>query len=253
MPKTSDNLFVLLLISIVGAFLLIVSFILLQIRAQNRVLKEKRKLAEAETQYQKDLLHSVIRFQEDDRKRIGQNLHDDVGGQLAVLRMQMDDNDGNDAGVAAVDRIIENVRNISHSLSPQFIPVLHLWEVVEQLCENLEKASRLHVQFTSSESARSTPWGPDVSLAVYRVLQELVSNTLKHSGATAINLNFDVKDDNLLISYIDNGKGMDGLNLKKGMGMYNIISRLQMLQASWKMNSPRGQGYHFSMIIPPQT
>ncbi|HVW14150.1 MAG TPA: ATP-binding protein [Mucilaginibacter sp.] len=255
MPKTSDNLFILLLISICGVFMLIVSFILLQIRAQNKLLRQKRKLAEAETQYQKDLLHSVILSQEDDRRRIGQNLHDDVGGSLAVLRILLRKHEDQTAGqddarVVLIDRIIENVRNVAHSLSPQYLPVLDLWEVVEELCENLNRSGKPRVEFTYTESVRSNQWDKDLSLAVFRVLQELISNTIKHAEAGLITLNFDTRDDLLLIDYRDDGKGVAPGVARKGMGLNNIVSRLQMHNATWQMDSQKGKGYHFGIAIP---
>lgn len=257
MQKTSDNLFVVLLISICGAFILIISFILLQIRAQNKLLKQKRKLAEAETQYQKDLLHSVIQYQEDDRKRIGQNLHDDVGGQLAVLKILIAENEKTlseqeETSVVLIDRIIDNVRNIAHSLSPQHIPMLDLWEVMEDLCDSLNKTGKLSIFFTCTEAVRSVNWGKNISLSVFRVLQELISNTIKHAGASRVNLSFDMKDNKLAINYQDNGKGLDAGKTAKGMGINNIVSRLQILNADWEIDSKPGLGYSFGMIIPPE-
>lgn len=254
MQKTSDNILVLLLIGISGVFIIVVSFIIIQIRNRNKLYLQKKKLDEAEIAHQTNLLHSVIQFQEEDRKRIAQNLHDDVGGTLAVLRMLIANNEekvaADDPQVVLIDRIIGNVRDISHTLSPQLLALLNLWEVVEDMCEHINKTGKLKIDFECAEAAKTDQWNGSTSLAIFRVIQELITNTIKHADATLINLNFDLSQNQLVIDYKDNGKGVDDVGIHDGMGMNNIISRLQMLGAGWEVHSEKNNGYHFMITLP---
>lgn len=124
-----DNLYILIILSIVGAFSLIVSFVLIHFRNLNRLAKQEEQLQKAQLQYQIELLEAVIRSQEVERKRIGQNLHDDVGTVLSNLRITVEMYQRSagapgslDAFTAScktiIDKVIMEVRHISHNLSP---------------------------------------------------------------------------------------------------------------------------------------
>src|ERR1700744_1857349 len=121
MQKFADNIYVLIIIGISGSFLLVVSFIIIQIRNQNRLFMQKKKLDEAEIAHQKELLQTVMESQEAERKRIGQDLHDDVGTALSNLRITIemfnqdekssaDNFRGKSKGI--IDKVIQDVRNI---------------------------------------------------------------------------------------------------------------------------------------------
>lgn len=240
MSAASDNLFVVLTLCICGAFLLIVSFIVIQVRSQNRLLRQKKQLDEAEIAHQKDLLHTVIRSQEEDRKRIGQNLHDDVGGDLAVLKMLLVENLEAAPHLSMLERVIESVRTISHQLSPQMLVFLGLHDLLEELCENLTAGGAIRALFYCDEELVTYNWPEPLALALYRVIQELVANTLKHAGATRLEIRFQKHEDTFTISYLDDGGGIQP-GKRKGMGTANIVSRLEMIGASWEQ--PDGPGY----------
>src|SRR5688572_16798827 len=125
----TDNIHLLVIIAMVGAAFLVVSFILIVIYNNNKLLKQKRKMQEAELNHQKDLLYAVIDSQEKERQRIGMDLHDEVGSSLSSLRMIMEGfiekvKDKPDAETFCtqskkiIDDVITNVRAISHDLSP---------------------------------------------------------------------------------------------------------------------------------------
>ncbi|MES2376273.1 MAG: ATP-binding protein [Bacteroidota bacterium] len=249
MPAASDNIFVLLSLSIGGAFLLIVSFIIIQVRNQNRLLRQKKKLDEAEIVHQKDLLHTVIRSQEEDRRRIGQNLHDDVGSDLAVLKMQISGNPGIAANMPLIERVIESVRTISHQLSPQMLTFLGLYEVLEDLCENLAAGGQIHATFECDEQLIRYAWPESVALALYRVIQELVANTLKHAQATRLEIGICLEGDIIVVNYRDNGKGLQP-GPQKGMGMANIVSRLEMIGATWEQLEEPGYRMQIRILRP---
>lgn len=125
-----DNISYLVVVGMLGVFLLITLMIVLQIRNQNKLLHQQRKLSEAEVTHQKNLLQAVITSQESERQRIGSDLHDEVGSVLSSLRLLIEKNsitEQQDAAFALqskqlIDRVITRVRHISHNLSMQAHP-----------------------------------------------------------------------------------------------------------------------------------
>ncbi|CAN5438473.1 hypothetical protein BH09BAC6_BH09BAC6_25230 [soil metagenome] len=254
MQKTSDNIFILLLLSIGGVFLLVISFIVILIRNQNVLLKQKKKLDEAEIAHQKELLNAVIQYQEEERKRISEDLHDDVGGALSVLRMMIANHTEprshtDEQSMILMDRIIDDVRNISHSLSPQMFNLFGFREAIQALCDHMNSSSKIKLHFECPESVKTNLWDRQVSLAVFRIIQELIANTLKHAEAANIFLSFETANGTITINYMDDGQGLKP-GLTKGMGMSNIKSRLQLIDATWEIKSRKNEGYRFKMNVP---
>lgn len=123
----NDNISILLIITTGGVFLLVISFIVIFIRHQNKLLKQKDRAQQAELLHQQELLKTIIVSQETERKRIGQDLHDDVGTALSNLRItiemfdEMSPSGYHDFSMNCrqlIDRVVTDVRQISHNLSP---------------------------------------------------------------------------------------------------------------------------------------
>ncbi|MCR8558124.1 hypothetical protein KXD93_10740 [Mucilaginibacter sp. BJC16-A38] len=256
MQKTSDNIFILLLLGIGGVFMLVVSFVIIFIRNQNKLLQKQKQLQQAEMAHQQQLLQTVIESQEAERKRIGQNLHDDVGTALSNLRLTIeafnqdkpaDADSFRRASKSIIDRVIQDVRHISHNLSPPGLEYYGFLGTLEELCEFTTQSSRLQVNITNNAGEAPDQLEQNAAISLYRVMQELLNNTLKHAGATEVHIDFDSEEDGVLISYHDNGCGLPLTDQKRGMGMLNIESRLRIIGATFNMESPDGKG--FKMLI----
>ncbi len=254
MQKITDNIFLLVLFAMTGTFLLASSFVFFYVRYQRRMLLQKEAMQKAELEHRESLLHAAIQSQEEERKRIGRDLHDDVGSALSNLRMVLSKSataaDNNASGSTStskplIDNIINTVRNISHALSPPGLDLFGLEHTLHELCDTFNMSGQLHLSMENSSGASLDSIGKDRSLTLYRVIQELLSNTVKHANATAVHI-FIIQEakDMLSIVYEDNGKGMDAAAIKKsGMGMQNIESRLGMIKAPYEIESAPGKGF----------
>jgi signal transduction histidine kinase len=251
-----DNIYVLLLISMGGVFMLVVSFVLIFIRNQNNLLKKQRELQQAELRHQQDLLKTIIVSQEAERKRIGQDLHDDVGTALSNLRITIEM--FNDAAIGEfsdtckyqIDKIVQDVRHISHNLSPPGLELYGFMGTLEELSEFITVTGKLQVNITDNTNSLPDRFGTGVSLSLYRVFEELLNNTLKHANATQVNINFDIADDYLLISYRDDGQGIAASDkTKKGMGRQNIESRLGIIGAAYEDDFPAHKGFNMNIRL----
>lgn len=260
MQKVADNIYLLLIIGMFGTVLLVTIFILINIRNRNKLLRQQRKAQETALQHQKELLHATINSQEEERKRIGSDLHDEVGSALSTLRMYIQKfTDEPDAGKTSefgiksrsmIDSIITNTRNISHDLSPITGGAYGLSDALEDHCDQVNEAGRVAVSLSIANETVLNQLNHNHALALYRVVRELMKNTVTHAEAKHIAIDFKDNDGQLYLNYKDDGKGMDKTTRQKGMGMNNIESRLGMIGASYEIHTGPGRGFEIAIRVP---
>ena len=256
----TDNIYTLVILAMVGTAVIVVFFILLQMRNQNKILRQKRIMQDAEIAHQKDLLQSVISSQEAERKRIGMDLHDEVGAALSTLRIKIERHAGESekAGDLAsiyksdIDKIIDNMRNISHSLSPRISGNFGFYDAIHELSDGVNRSGKIKMAVHFDENKLPVFANEQAPMALYRVMAELVNNTLKHAAAQHIQLVIEIADRKMKIVYSDDGIG---ISLKpgeqtNGMGMQNIESRLGIIGAEWEIQKPENGGYGMLISVP---
>lgn len=257
-----DNIYLLIFYSILAVFVLVTFFLLLYIKNQNIVWKQRKLFQETEIKQQKELLSAVIDSQEIERKRIGEDLHDEVGGTLSAIKLMLNaairqykkaDQEVILPAKQLIDKMIIDVRNISHDLSPPGLAMFGLYTSVEGFVSLIDKTGEIEIELSTTIVTEDRLLPERAELALFRVITQLIANTLKHANATKININFKLLDTDLIIEYHDNGKGFDMsiLEEKKGMGMQNIFSRLQMVNATYTIETAENKG--FKMIISCKT
>lgn len=237
--------------------MLVISFVLMFIRNQNRLLKQQRQLQQAEMAHQQELLQTVFESQEAERKRIGQDLHDDVGTALSNLRITIEMFNRNaganlttfkESSKSIIDKVIQDVRHISHNLSPPGIELYGFMGAVEELCEFITQSGRVTVAINNQAGNLPDTLKQSTAIALYRVMEELLNNTIKHAEATQVSIDLAPIENGITIAYSDNGIGMPaGSEIKKGMGILNIESRLCIVGASYIISAPGNGG--FSILI----
>lgn len=266
MENSTDNIYILVAIAMAGAVLLVVLSVLLHIRNQNKILKEQKKLQQKEMEHQKEMLYALINSEEKERRRIGIDLHDEVGSALSSLRLMIEtlvDKRTEETATnvlrgrckSTIDNVISNVRNISHDLSPLTAGTCNLTDIIEDLRDSINAAGRIQFVFNNEAENRVASLNSNKALALYRVTTELVNNTIKHANAKQIVLSITEVDNRLLFVYKDDGQGITESNktTSRGMGMSNIAGRLDMLQAEFSTPGAGGQGYELSFLLPPAT
>ncbi len=256
----STQLFILLIISIAGTGLIIIGFILVQVRNQKKMLEKQRQLAAAELKHQKDLLEAVITSQETERQRIGSDLHDEVGTVLSSLRMLIEKHESpvqvaseafNTQSKTMIDRVIKQVREIAHNLSPHINGEHGLHDALHALCDtvNLSGSVRITTLFDEGSVPGNLPEA--TALSLYRVLAELINNTLKHAHAKNMTISIETTNNQLEITYTDDGIGFlhDGAGIA-GMGLRNIESRLSVTGGRYSIHSSPGNGMQLHITLP---
>jgi signal transduction histidine kinase len=254
MQKVTDNIFLLVLFAMLGTFILAASFIFFFIRYQRRISQQREAMQKAELEHSENLLHATLLSQEEERKRIGRDLHDDVGASLSNLKMIMQQSAetmvGNTTYKPLIDNIITSVRNISHSLSPPGLSLFGLESTLHELFDNFNIAGNIKLVFENEMGQNLDTLGDQTALALYRVIQELLTNTIKHANASQVIVKCFLENENCILIYQDDGKGIDTITRKKhGMGMQNIEARLRMIQANYEL-PVIANGFFIKIIIP---
>jgi signal transduction histidine kinase len=240
-------------------FLLITFFLILYIRNQNVVWQQRKQFQETEIAQQKELLSAVIESQEIERKRIGEDLHDEIGSTLSAIKLMLGSLRKKDETVQEVivpakeliDKMIIDVRNIAHDLSPPGLSMFGFFHAIESFTTLINNTGEIDITISQNPDFDKKRLPEKDELALFRIITQLIANTLKHAEATKIELNFDCTATRFNINYTDNGKGFNQAILKerKGIGMQNIFSRLQMINAIYTLDTGLNQGFKMHIEI----
>lgn len=215
---------------------------------QRKLADKAKAFQEIEKLMQKQELQSaylLIEVQEQERKRIAAELHDNVGSLLATLKIY------SDLSVSQTDQedikrlngkmnvITESlgleVRKLSHKLDLSALSGFGLKAAVMQLCEAINESGKLNV---ISVIDLGKPLAEDISIQLYRIIQEFFTNTLKHAMATGVRIEVTAIGSDIILIYEDNGKGFDiGNDAQAGMGIRNINSRVAHINGKLTFDS----------------
>lgn len=193
---------------------------------------------------------------EEERGRIARDLHDGLGQSMAVLKNKFNNLDPNDQeGTLALDKefsnVIEEVRSISRSLIPPELRRLGLKQALNVMLEDVEKSTGKIVT-TDLDALDRVKFEDHQSIRLYRIVQELCTNTIKHSGASSIKFEAILDEDELICIYQDNGKGLDldkWRSADNSVGFKSIQQRLKYLKGSIKVLKPK-TGFKVELKIP---
>lgn len=242
---------------------LAIGLILFVFAYQRRMLQHQEHLRELQELRQRQMLEAALNAQEEERRRVARDLHDEVGGMLALIRLnigQVERKCAENEGAAEtahrskelLDEAIQSVRRISHDLLPVVLDKMGLVQAINSLAHSVPADSGLEVNFTHNlEKFRLEA---RQELLLFRILQELVNNTLKYAEASLITINLHLEDDKLTLRYTDNGKGFNydaTLDAgSSGLGLKNMQSRVDLLNGAINFFSKLGVGIKAEIVVP---
>lgn len=237
----------------VAALSILIAFALFAYRIfVRKIIKEKNQKHEADILYQKNLLKQNIETQESERQRIAVLLHDDIGNKLNVLSVWLNNPDtwnserSKEIVIDQLPELIETTRNISHSLYPVNLERFGLLSALDDLITNVGPSMQIELVVLHEYTIKDL----SLEVKVYRIIQEFLSNVLKHAQAEKMLIHI---RDSVAFFYIlltDNGKGFLLNQSKTGMGLRNIESRLRSVNAEFKWKSKLGWGSRLIIKIP---
>lgn len=245
----SESQSVLLLIAVGASLLLVVvAIILFVVFHQKRIVQEQIKSQRMEIDYQKKMLKAALDAQENERKRVSKDLHDDVGMMLMTLRVNLNNQaDGPLKELRGmVDDTHESIRRMSWDLMPSTLDNFGLFQSTQEMCERLSSRDAVTVNY--HEEGKRLSLDKDQELLLYRIAQESVTNALKHANASTVVVNYRWTNEGLNLSICDDGLGFDFPSIKNkvsgrhGLGLFNLENRVALLGAklSFEKNEPSG-------------
>lgn len=256
-----DSIYLLIILGSGGGILLAGSVIFFFVRYQRRFIRQQAALQQAELDHRQTLLNAVIHSQEDERMRISKDLHDHIGSALSNLRLtagSMAQHSEEPEIVktlagnykAGIDNVMQDVRNISHNLSPAGLELWGFYDALDEYFHKVGPPAGLQITLSDHTGNSLRRLAFDDALALFRVIQELLANTIKHARAQRVTIDVRNAGDSVQIVYTDDGRGIATDSGKPGIGLYNIESRLSTLGAGQQLASAPGKGYIFTILLP---
>lgn len=254
-PEMEDQLqivqrwlaFIISLVLLVGVFYI------------RKIFQFMRRLDELRRETEKRVLAAVIRTEEQERQRFAKELHDGLGPLLSVIKMLVSGLDGNNTVEVndkiklnlrqAVDEAITGVRDISANISPHILNNFGLKDAVEAFIKRLRQTEAFTVYFATNLTTER--FGYTMEVVLYRVICELINNTLRHADATKVTIDLQLDEGILYLEYTDNGIGfdMESIPRHEGMGFNNMRYRLQSGNGDIEIVSEHGRGMRANAFI----
>jgi signal transduction histidine kinase len=221
--------------------------------SRKKIIQKEIEKKNLEINHQKELLRSVILTQEAERKRIAQDLHDDISSKLNVVSLnthllktpnlsEEELSEITNNITELTQKALENSRRIAHDLLPPVLEKFGIHAGIEELVVEFNSSKVVLVKYTNELNFNIDDI--DKHLHIFRILQELLNNSVRHGKATEISIVFKAIDNQNTCIYLDNGIGFDSNSdaSQKGLGMKNIESRINFLNGTFSLNSSLNKG-----------
>jgi signal transduction histidine kinase len=249
----------LLVISLLAASLMF--FLWLNNLNKKRQLQQ-RQIEQLEQEKQLLSTQALLRGQEEERSRMAKDLHDGLGGMLSGIKLTLGAMKGNmvlteenarlfTGALSKLDQTISEMRRVAHSMMPEALLRLGLGQALNDYCNGLSESSAdLTINYQQFGLEERLP--NDTEIVVYRIVQELLTNVVKHSEASEALVQLIRQENLLMLTVEDNGRGFSVENAQKsfGSGLNNIRSRVGYLNGSIDTKSEHGKGSSFHIEIP---
>lgn len=245
--------------SIGGGVILLLSVVgLVRASRQKRRLHDEQ-LQNLQQQKKIEKLQVKMEAEEQERSRIAKELHDGLGVLLSaakinhtVLAKDLATAAGENVAYAESSQILQQmqqeIKTITHNLVPHYISHKSLEDALEALAAKFNRPGSFQIRIQSYGAVQDLH--PDRSFGLYRVIEEIIHNAVKHSGGTEVLIQLLYHSDKLHITIEDNGRGFNTERTGTGMGLQNIKSRIEALKGFYNLSSEQGSGTTYSLEIP---
>ncbi|WP_342647905.1 histidine kinase [Mucilaginibacter sp. CSA2-8R] len=237
--------------------------VLLYQNFQRSLVKLELEKIAMEAKQQNELLQNSIMVEEQERKRIARDLHDDLGATISIINMNLKLirqqqwlNENQSQYFLSIDNIIDlstraidTIRSISHQLMPTQLELFGLMKTVVALIKDINQSGKIKAELIINHEWPDVKW--EVALGAYRIIMELINNTIKHANASHILLSFARDKQSLLIHFEDDGIGFQNDEENKaGLGLTNMEARAQGMHGHFTYGNGAEKGIKAIVSIP---
>jgi signal transduction histidine kinase len=223
-------------------------------------ITEYKKLQEQLMKEQKNrqqmITAATIKAQEHERANVGLELHDNVNQVLTTVKLYLElcrdglaNRDLMNKSINLVHESINEIRSLSKRLSAPSLGDIKLKESVKELVDTVAASNKIEITLDAT-FIEELEADQELHLAIYRILQEHLTNILRHANAQLVYISFDIEDNELMLKVLDDGNGFDTRKRKNGVGIANMISRAESLNGTLIIDSAPGLGCVLSARFP---
>ncbi len=244
---------------------LIIFVIIYQQQQLKQKYEQQKAMQDLKNEMQRQMLESALEVQEVERVRIAKDLHDEVGAMLSVTKMSFNQllrklDNAEDLAVMGkqtrelLEQSIGQVRRISKELVPSTLEEFGLILSIDEFIQKVHLASTTAFIFSHEGISEKQRFDKKIELTIYRLIQELVNNALKHAKAKEISLQLSTQEKKIFFTFTDDGEGFDFTAVrndpKRGLGLRNMESRLSVINGTITIQSVVGSGTITKIEIP---
>jgi len=239
---------------IAGAITLLLILLLSYRTYKQKQKLQQQRIAELETQQQLTATEAVLRGEEQERTRLAKDLHDGLGGMLSGIKYSFNTMKGNlvmtpdnaqafERSMDMLDSSIKEMRRVAHNMMPEALVKFGLDAALKDFCADINNSGALLVSYQSI-GLDHLAIDQTAAITIYRIVQELINNTMKHAAAKTAVVQVSKTNNQLTVTVEDDGKGFDTAILKqaKGIGWSNIQNRIEFLKGNLDVQSEKDKG-----------
>jgi two-component system NarL family sensor kinase len=264
MQNQNQEIYVIILIGIVLALVLVGFVIAILFLYQRKQHRQEKHLAEIKVQYEQELMRSQLEMQESTLKAVAQELHDNIGQVLSVIKLSLSilPLSKSDPAFESVEncremlnKVIFDVSHITKSMHTDRISEIGIDEAIRFELDTLSKTGLIKIDFGVTGLSHSL--NPQKAIFVFRMFQEMINNIFKHAQATQINVAVNFTSDNKFVLKVeDNGIGFNAekkqaqTTSSSGIGLRNMVNRAKLIGGSISIQSEAGKGTSVTVELP---
>ncbi len=260
--KTIKNAF------LIGFLIILIPIIALlytyyqKIQTQSLLTKKQEEITQQKVttlkqEQELDLIKATLEGQDVERKRIAQELHDSIGGNLAGIKLQLasleDDSKKLKPIAQQLDETYQLVRDISHTLIPEKFKTNKFTQLIREYVNSITKTGELKIGFHPYPEKLVNDIDEKIQIELFKVIQESMTNTIKHAHANRVDIHLSIINNELSLLFEDDGKGFDVSKISNGLGFENIKSRTDELRGTFHIDSLPNRGTIINIEIPLNT
>ncbi len=237
-----------------AAFTLLILSLLYRRNYKQKQRIQQQRIAELETLQQLTATAAVLKGEEQERTRMARDLHDGLGGMLSGIKYSFNNMKGNlimtpenaqafERSMDMLDSSIKEMRRVAHNMMPEALVKFGLNTALQDFCNDVNNSGALQINYQSI-GLENASLEQTTAITIYRIVQELINNTMKHAAANTALVQVTKTNNQISVTVEDDGKGFDSslLQKAKGIGWSNIQNRVEFLKGTLDIQSADGKG-----------